>query len=219
MGLGVHAQNVPFYFQFLRDLFEEAVRMEVVKVDRLDLVTAKKIYKEYTSALPTPKIMDKYQLPWNIVFKRLWDTVLEPPVQSLMFLMIHNVLPIRTRLLRLNMVNTDKCKEDGLLEDVEHVFCHCVRTRDGWQWIRWKITNDLIPLNFPIPSDFELLNLCFESPHDKEIIWLVGSFVHLTWEILQTSAGHIDVDRMKIHLQLLYKMNQTGQNKIGTMTW
>ena len=120
---------------------------------------------------------------------------------------------------RLNMVNSDKCVADGLIGDVEHVFCHCVKTREGWQWIRWKINNDFLPNNYPIPSDFELLNLCFESPFEKEIIWLVGSFVQLTWDILQRSAGHIDVGQMKIHLEHLYKQNQLGQNKLGIITW
>ena len=57
------------------------------------------------------------------------------------------------------MANNDKCKNDGAVEDVEHVFCYCVRTREGWAWIKRKVTNDLIPANFPVPSDFELLNL------------------------------------------------------------
>ena len=36
-----------------------------------------------------------------------------------------------------------------------------------------EVENELIPVNFPVPSDFELLNLCFEMPLEKEIIWIV----------------------------------------------
>ena len=192
--------------------------MEVIDVNQLELANAKMIYKEYTEALPIPKIMDKYDLPWGIVFQRMWYPVLEPPVQSLMFLLVHNILPVRSRLRRLNMVDSDKCLLDDFVADVEHVFCHCVRTREGWQWIRWKINTDLIPNIYPRPSDFELLNLCFVSPHEKEIVWLVGSYVHLVWDCLHRSAGHIDVDRMKVQLQQLYRQNQAGQNKIGLVT-
>ena len=219
LGQGLHAQEVPPYFQHLNILIKEAVNRKVVQVDKLELATAKFIYKDYTTDFPPPKIMEKYELPWDIVFARLWDNVLEPPIQSLMFLLVHNILPIRTRLHRMNMTNNDKCLTDGLIEDVEHVFCHCVKTREAWQWIRWKITNEWIPINFPIPSDFELLNLCFESPFEKELIWLIGSYVHLVLDIFQRSAIHIDVDQMKIDLQQLYRQNQAGQNKVGMILW
>ena len=174
LGQGPHSQFVPEYFQHLRTLIEDAVKMEVVKVDKLKETSAKMIYNEYTSTLPPPKVVYKHELPWDLVFTRLWDPVLDPPVQSLMFLLIHNILPVRSRLKRLNMVNSDKCLQDDLVADVEHVFCHCLRTREGWQWIRFKVTTDLIPVNFPMPNDFELLHLCFESPNVQEIVWLVA---------------------------------------------
>ena len=137
-----------------------------------------------------------------------------------MFLLVHNILPIKSRLHRLNMANDDKCKDDNLTEDVEHVFCHCVKSRAGWQWIKWKVSNDFIPVNYPVPSDFELLCLCFKSPHEREIVWLIGNYVHYAWTIFQRSPGHhIDVDQLKTNLQHLYKLNQNGQNKLGIITW
>ena len=117
--LGTHpAQNIPPHFRHLYNLLQEAINREVVDVNKLEYVTAKEIYKDYTTTFPTPKIMYKYDLPWDLVFARLWSTVLEPPIQSLLFLLVHNILPIRSRLHRLNMVNTDKCKDDGAVEDV-----------------------------------------------------------------------------------------------------
>ena len=217
MGQGPHSRIVPEYFEHLRTLIEEAVRMEVIDKNNLKCTSAKFIYKEYTSTFPPPKVIYKHELPWNMVFKRLWDPVLDPPVQSLMFLLVHNILPVRARLKRLNMVNSDKCLEDDLVADVEHVFCHCLRTREGWQWIRWKILTDLIPNTFQIPSDFEFLHLCFESPNEKEIVWLIGSYVCLAWDFLHKSAGHLNVDRMKSELHQLYRQNQTGQNKLQNL--
>ena len=80
-------------------------------------------------------------------------------------------------------------------------------------------TNDLIPANFAVPSDFELLNLCFQSPQEKEIVWIIGNYVHLAWDIFQRSGGHINVDRLKTHLHHLYNINQNGQNKLGLIMW
>ena len=173
--------------------------------------TAKTIYKDFTTTFPLPKIMDKYELQW--------DPVLEPPIQSLMFLLVHNILPVKSRLHRLNLVNTDRCKEDNMLEDVEHVFCHCVKSRAGWQWVKYKITNDFIPVGYPVPSDFELLNLCYESPHAKEVLWIVANYVQLAWTTFQKSQGYIDVDLLKTNLQHLYKLNQNSQNKLGIIMW
>ena len=79
------------------------------------------------------------------------------------------------------------------------------------------VMTDLIPNTFPIPNDFELLHLCIESPNEKEIMWLVGSYVILVWDFLHKSAGHLDVDRMKSQLQQLYKKNQTGQNQLHNL--
>ena len=105
-------------------------------VTKLKETSAKMIYNEYTRTLPPPKVIYKHELSWDLVFTRLWDPVLDPPVQSLMFLLVHNILPVRSRLKRLNMVNSDRCLQDDLVADVEHVFCHCLRTREGWQCVR-----------------------------------------------------------------------------------
>ena len=194
--------------------------MKVIDINNLKLANAKFIYKEYTSTFPPPKVTYKHELPWNVVFERLWYPVLEPPVQSLMFLLVHNILPVRARLKRLNMANSDKClEEDDMVADVEHVFCKCSRTREAWQWIRWKVTTDLIPVTFQIPSDFELIHLCFESPNEKEIVWLIGSYVSLAWDFLHRSAGHLVVDRMKSELQQLYRENQTSQNQLQNLNF
>ena len=208
MGQGLPVQEIPPYFKHLHDLLESAIDREVINVNDLKMANAKNIYQDYTTTFPTPKIMYKYELPWSVVFERLWNPVLEPPVQSLMFLLVHNILPVRTRLFRLRMANDNKCLEDQLEEDVEHVFCKCVKSREGWQWVRWKITNELIPVNFPIPSDFDLINLCFESPFEKEIIWLVGMYIHYTWDFLQRSRGHINVDQMKVYLKHMYSRKE-----------
>ena len=82
LGQGPHSQVVPDYFEHLRSLIQEVVDMEVVDTKNLKFANAKMIYKEYTSTLPPPKVIYKHDLPWNLVFTRLWDSVLEPPVQS-----------------------------------------------------------------------------------------------------------------------------------------
>ena len=87
MSQGIHAINVPPYFVHFHNLMEEAVKMEVVKVDKLKETSAKFIYKEYTSTFPPPKVTYKHDFPWNKVFERLWNPVLEPDVQSFMFLL------------------------------------------------------------------------------------------------------------------------------------
>ena len=104
MRHGPHAVTVPDYFRHLQNLFLEAHALEIINVERLNLVPAKQIYQDYTSSFPPPKVIYKYEnLPWNDIWKRLNHPVLTSKTRDIMFLVIHNILPTRERLHRLNM--------------------------------------------------------------------------------------------------------------------
>ena len=105
----------------------------------------------------------------------------------------------------------------GKFFDVEHVFCHCVRVRQAWQWIRHRIVTDLLVPHgvVNIPSDFELLHFCFISVLEKEVIWLVGNFVEIVWDCRTRSRGHLDVDQLRLKLRQRFRVNQSGQNDIS----
>ena len=70
MRLGPHAVTVPEYFLHLQNLFLDAHALEIINVERLNLVPVKQIYQDYTSSFPPPKVIYKYEnLPWNDIWQ------------------------------------------------------------------------------------------------------------------------------------------------------
>ena len=217
LGGGDHADHTPDYFKHLKDLFLEAHANEVIDIQHLNNIPAKDIYKDFTSTFPPPKVTYKYEnMPWNDIWDRLNRPIISSHVRDLMFILIHNILPTRERLFRLNQCRDDQCDQGDGLEDVEHLFTGCVRTQVAWAWCRRKIMH-LMPDLQVYPSNFELINLAYESPMDDEICWLVAQYCFYVYEQKKKKAHNytINVDKLRRHLIGLYAQNQKSQNVLA----
>ena len=67
------------------------------------------------------------------------------------------------------------------------------------------------------PSNFELINLAYESPMDDEICWLVAQYCFYVYEQKKKKAHNytINVDKLRRHLIGLYAQNQKSQNVLA----
>ena len=176
MGGGDHAGRTPVYFQHLKQLFLEAHAHEIIDAQHLNKVPAKDIYEDFTCTFPPPKVTYKYaNMPWDEIWDRLNRPVLSSHERDVMFILIHNILPTRERLFRLNQCRSNQCDRGDGVEDVQHLFTGCVRVQVAWAWCRRKIMH-LMPDSPTYPSDFELINLAYDSPMDDEICWLVAQY-------------------------------------------
>ena len=219
LGNGIHSEDqAPEYFLHLRRLFTEAHALEVVNVENLNSVPAKSIYADFTSSFPPPKVTYRYaELPWDDIWSRLNHPVLTSPVRDIMFLLIHNCLPTRDRLLRLNMCEDAVCTSQDGIEDTEHLFTSCVRSQVAWAWTRRKVIHLMPDWVNQYPSDFELLHLVYDALLDAEILWLVSHYCGYLWD-QRTRHGKnfkIDVDKLRTYLQDLYIQNQSSQNPLA----
>ena len=96
MGVGDHANRTPAYFQHLKQLFLEAHAAEIIDVEHLNKISAKEIYKDFTSSFPPPKVIFKYEnMPWDDIWDRLNRPILSSHERDIMFIIIHNILPTR----------------------------------------------------------------------------------------------------------------------------
>ena len=95
MARGVHSQIVPPYFNHMKILFCEAVDYEMVKVKELKYAAAKNIYEDLTSTLPPPKVVFKYELPYELIWQRLENQIMDGSAKNLLFKMINNIIPNR----------------------------------------------------------------------------------------------------------------------------
>ena len=183
MGNGAHATQESEYFNYLNKLFAEAQALEIVNVKKLNYIPAKDIYADFTSSFP------KYdQLPWDDIWTRLNHPVLTSPVRDIMFLLIHNCLPTRDRLFRLNMCDSAQCTSQDGIEDTEHLFTACVRTQVAWEWSRRKIFQLMSDWVQQFPSNFEVIHLVYEALLDGgncvagfSLLWLCMGAENKSW--------------------------------------
>ena len=76
MGVGPHAELVSPYFQHMKSLLTGAVILKDIDVTKLNLVTAKGLYKGFSSTFPPPKVVYKYDVDWDLVWIRQQNPVL-----------------------------------------------------------------------------------------------------------------------------------------------
>ena len=216
MRPGPHCERVPRYYRHFKKLMVEVFKQEDVDPERLDQVKVKELYKGFTDTFPPPKAVYRHDVPWEKVWERINHPVLEVKQREMMFLLVHNILPTRERLLRLNQVDSDQCEERDGTEDVVHLFCTCRRSQVAWSWMRRKILNRYPELQ--VLSDFEMLHLLTldHSDNPLDLIWLVTNFVEYVWaKKTENSAYYIDLDKFKIVLQQKFALNQKSQNKVS----
>ena len=113
--------------------------------------------------------------------------VLTAGARDVLFLLIHNKLPVKERLFRIGLALDPYCElcPGGIVADVEHFFCSCVRVAPVWSWIRGKIVG-LMGASGATVSDWELVNLFLpDSFRTKDMVWLLGTYVAKVWEEVQ----------------------------------
>ena len=168
------------YFKYMGVLIETALRQGDFTVNTMDKVTTKTLYSELTSTFPPPKVVYKYDINFEHVWRRLDSKVLKPEGRDVLFSIVNNIIPNRDRLHeKFNMVDSPGCDRQGCggRQDNVHVFCQCVLVREAWGWIR-RLIIGLLPRRLAATSDLELLHLMFGSRHkESAIMWLLGNYV------------------------------------------
>ena len=146
------------------------------------------------------------------VWKNLASFALDCSTRDVLFLHIHNKLPVRERLFRVHVTADPYCEiclDDvgALLADREHVFCLCRTVSKYWREIRAIID----PLLMDVTTNLELLSLKFASRHfEAEITWLVGAYVYELWKMVQRSGSFRDREELFGFLKYKFKNDQLG---------
>ena len=181
MARGPHAEMLTPYFQYMKALLTAGFILGDIAVTKLKKVTAKDLYSEFTSTFPPPKVVFKFNVDWEIVWKRLQYHVLDPSSREIHFLIIHNIVSNKDRMHKFNMTASPNCISCGVIQDNVHVFCECISVREAWFWLRQRLLS-LLPPAAVATSNFEFLNLMFmKTLLDREAVWLLGIYVKLVW--------------------------------------
>ena len=170
-----------------------------------------------------PKVVLKApETYFTSVWKSLHSSYIDKDERNIMFLIIHNKLPVQERLFRIGVKNDPYCPvcPSAEIADIEHWFCTCVRTKDAWEWLRQKLLL-LEGRSGMLCSNSQLLSLIIPASTFKwEMIWLISSYVHYAWETVYVGNSCVQIDRLFGFLR--FKFRQTiwtnGLNLSGLAT-
>ena len=212
MAMGPHSEIISPYFSHMKSLLTGGIILDDVDPQRLHKTTAKILYKEFASSFPPPKIVYRYDVDWSQVWVRLQSPMLEPKARELLFMVINNIVANRDRLFhKFNRAASPNCVACGVLQDNVHLFCECKNVREAWFWVRQRLIG-MLPVTHGQTSNFELLNLMFESfLLDKEIIWMLGIFVQLVWDVVICKKKSLKIETVKSEYLLKFESHKTSK--------
>ena len=142
-------------------MLTEGLVLGDISAGTLGRVTAKELYDSYTSTLPPPKLVFKYEVDWQLVWERLDYPVLDPLGREFIFMIVHNIIPTRERLyMKMHMVDSPNCVLCNVREDITHMFTECIMVREARGWARQRMLS-LLPDSCTATSNFEFLHLIF----------------------------------------------------------
>ena len=147
---------------------------------------------------------------YSMAWRRLHSRVIDCRAKDVLFLLLHNKLPVNERLFRIGLRHDPYCLKCAGAEvhDVVHYFCYCEAVSNTWSWVKRQVVR-LGQMGAGV-DDWEIINLLFvNSCYDREIVWLVSSYVHYVWEMVQAKKQEVRLDKFFGFLTFKYKMHQT----------
>ena len=180
---------------------------EKVSAGSMKRLTNKTVYAVMTSSFPPPKVVMENSRDYSSAWRRLHSPVVECKARDVLFLLIHNKLPVKERLFRIGLRNDPYCLKCAGAEvhDIVHFFCTCGAVSNSWSWLKSQVVQ-LGQMGAGV-DDWDLLNLLFlSSSRDAEIIWLVSSYVLYVWEMVYVRKVEVNLHKFFGYLTFKYKM-------------
>ena len=165
---------------------------------------------ELTSSFPPPKVVMESDLDYRVPWRRLHSTVVDIKASDVMFLLLHNKLPVQERLFRIRLKPDPYCLRCAQAEisDVVHFFCTCEAVSNAWLWLKKQVVRlGRMGLNV---TDWDIINLFFpSSSHGREIIWLISTYNLYVWETVYIKKMEVKLDSFFGFLTFKFKTPQS----------
>ena len=197
------------YFNYVADLVAELMMSEKVSAVTVKTLTNKIVYAEMTSSFPPPKVVMESNRDYSIAWRRLHSPVVDCKAKDILFLLLHNKLPVKERLFRIGLKHDPYCVKcaGAEINDIVHFFCTCEAVCNTWCWLKRQV----VQLGQMVASvdDWDVVNLLFlNTSRDAEIVWLVSSYVLYVWEMVYVKNLEVKFDNFFGYLTFKYKMFQ-----------
>ena len=148
---------------------------------------------------------------YRAAWKRLHSPVVNGKARDVLFLLLHNKLPVQERLFRIGLKNDPYCLKCAGAEvnDIVHYFCSCEEVYNTWSWLKRQVVQ-LGNMGTSV-DDWELVNLLFlKSSRDAEITWMISSYVYYVWEMLHVKKQEVELGKFFGYLTFKYKMQKAS---------
>merc|ERR1711895_196522 len=166
-----------------------------------------------TSSLPPPRVVIEGNKDYNVVWGRLQNQVVDHRARDVMYLLLHNKLPVQERLFRIRLRVDPYCLYcvGAEIGDAVHFFCTCHKTSETWSWVKRQVVTQ-VGRDMP---DWDVINLFFpKSRHDKEVVWMLTHYVLYVWNCLQVKESDVKLDQFIGYLKFKFKESQIQLNHL-----
>ena len=164
------ALETPEHYAYVADLVAGMMMSEKVNAGTIKTLTNKAVYAEINSSFPPPKVVMESNRDYSIAWRRLHSPIVDCKARDVLFLLLHNKLPVKERLFRIGLRHDTYCIKcaGAEINDIVHFFCTCEAVSDTWSWLKSKVMR-LSHMGASV-DDWDLVNLFYlKSSHDAEI--------------------------------------------------
>ena len=198
------AGRIPEYFEHVAGIFDDMLTSEVVTAGSIKSITNKAVYADMTSSLPPPRVVMEGDRDYSEVWARLHNPVVDYRARDVMYLMLHNKLPVQERLFRIRLKADPYCLYcvGAEIGDAVHYFCTCNKTSETWSWVKRQVITQV----GRDVRDWDVLNLFFpKSRRDKEMVWMLTHYVLYVWNSLYVKESDVKLDQFIGYLKFKFK--------------
>ena len=200
---------IPEYFSYIESLLIVSKTSGLITGSNWRHITNRMLYKDKASSFPIPKI----ELDIGYSYRNAWFFLNLPVFSSsdrdILYLVVHNKLPVRERLFRIGLNNDPYCDIccHAPICDTVHFFCSCVRVGEVWKIIRAH----LLLWNMDI-SDSQLINFTFpRGANEKAAVWLLGHYIAKVWvDLSKRAVDQLNSKEFFGYLQFKYRADKIG---------
>ena len=204
------------YYDFLATLIVDAKLAEQINVGNWKIITNKIIYLSYSEGFPVPKVEVESGISYKQVWRRLRNPCLTSVSREVLFLLLHNKLPVKERIFRIRLAIDPYCEHcldltgAAIICDLEHFFCTCQRVLQIWKRLKLMILN-LLGVEPADLSDWEIINLRLPQRNANEVIWLLGIYLSEVWgSVFVKGSSELCEAQFFGFLRFKYRTDQLG---------
>ena len=172
-------------------------------------MTNKGLYSAKRNLFPLTKVERDAGQSLTRIWKLISSPLLSDTAHEIVYMVVHNKLPVKERLFRIGMASDPYCNlcPDAEICDLEHFYCTCMQVCDIWSFL-YNVISHLLGENVP---NTDLIKFRVpSSSFDKEITWLLGTYLEKVWrDVVQKGRG-IHADEFFGFLKFKYRVDQQG---------